>query len=37
MVMKFVLRLDGQPLRATPLTPYKGTPTLSHFIALQAR
>jgi HK97 family phage major capsid protein len=36
-VMKFVIRLDGQPLRATPLTPYKGTPTLSHFVALQAR
>jgi len=36
-VMKFVLRIDGQPLRATPLTPYKGTPTLSHFVALQAR
>lgn len=36
-VMKFVLRIDGQPLRATPLTPYKGTPTLSHFVALQSR
>lgn len=37
MVMKFVLRIDGMPLRATPLTPYKGTPTISHFVALQAR
>jgi HK97 family phage major capsid protein len=36
-VLKFVIRIDGQPLRATPLTPYKGTPTLSHFVALQAR
>jgi HK97 family phage major capsid protein len=36
-VMKFVMRIDGQPLRATALTPYKGTPTLSHFVALQAR
>lgn len=36
-VMKFVMRLDGQPLRATALTPYKGTPTLSHFVALQSR
>jgi HK97 family phage major capsid protein len=36
-VLKFVLRIDGQPLRATPLTPYKGTKTLSHFVALQAR
>lgn len=36
-VMKFVLRIDGQPLRATALTPYKGTPTLGHFVALQAR
>jgi len=36
-VLKFVIRLDGQPLRATPLTPYKGTPTLSHFVGLAAR
>jgi hypothetical protein len=31
------LRLDGQPVRASELTPYKGTPTQSHFIVLEAR
>jgi HK97 family phage major capsid protein len=34
---RFVLRVDGQPVRATALTPYKGSNTLSHFIALQTR
>jgi HK97 family phage major capsid protein len=36
-VFRFVLRLDGQPVRASELTPYKGTPTQSHFIVLEAR
>ncbi|HJZ06328.1 MAG TPA: phage major capsid protein [Patescibacteria group bacterium] len=36
-VLRFVLRLDGQPWRATPLTPHKGSNTLSHFITLDAR
>ncbi len=38
-VFRFVLRLDGQPVRASALTPYKGgaTVTQSHFIALEAR
>ncbi len=38
-VFRFVLRADGQPVRATVLTPYKGTVTFSqsHFIALAAR
>lgn len=38
-VLRFVLRMDGQPWRATALTPYKGgaTATQSHFIALEAR
>ena len=38
-VFRFVLRIDGQPVRATALTPYKGgaTATQSHFIALAAR
>lgn len=38
-VFRFVLRIDGQPVRATPLTPYKGgaTATQSHFITLAAR
>lgn len=37
VVLKFVLRLDGQPWRATPLTPHKGSNTQSHFITLDAR
>jgi HK97 family phage major capsid protein len=36
-VFRFVLRVDGQPVRATALTPYKGSATQSHFIALAAR
>lgn len=34
---RFVLRIDGQPVRATPLTPAKGSNTLSHFVALDTR
>lgn len=37
---RFVLRVDGQPVRASALTPYKGsstTDTQSHFIALASR
>ena len=34
---RFVMRADGQPKRATPLTPYKGSETLSHFVALATR
>jgi len=38
-VFRFVLRIDGQPVRASALTPYKGgaTATQSHFIALETR
>lgn len=38
-VFRFVLRIDGQPVRASALTPFKGgaTHTQSHFIALAAR
>jgi HK97 family phage major capsid protein len=36
-VFRFVLRLDGQPVRASALTPYKGTITQGHFVALAAR
>jgi len=38
-VFRFVLRIDGQPVRATALTPYKGGAnfTQSHFIALETR
>ena len=38
-VFRFVLRVDGQPVRASALTPYKGGSgaTLSHFVTLAAR
>lgn len=38
-VFRFVLRIDGQPVRASALTPFKGgaTSTQSHFVALEAR
>jgi HK97 family phage major capsid protein len=38
-VFRFVLRIDGQPVRASVLTPYKGgaTATQSDFIALETR
>ena len=38
-VFRFVMRVDGQPIRASALTPYKGgaTATQSHFIALATR
>lgn len=38
-VFRFVLRIDGQPVRASVLTPYKGgsSYTQSHFICLQTR
>jgi HK97 family phage major capsid protein len=38
-VFRFVLRVDGQPVRASALTPYKGGAgsTQSHFIALATR
>lgn len=34
---RFTLRLDGQPVRASALTPYKGSNTLGHFVALAER
>lgn len=34
---RFVLRVDGQPVRATAQTPAKGNNTLSHFVALDTR
>ena len=37
MALRFILRIDGQPWRATPLTPHKGSNTQSHFITLDAR
>ena len=38
-VLRFVLRMDGQPWRASELTPYKGGSgaTQSHFIVLATR
>ncbi|NLV49365.1 MAG: phage major capsid protein [Clostridiales bacterium] len=36
-VFRFVMRVDGQPERASALTPYKGNDTLGHFVALETR
>ena len=36
-VFRFVLRMDGQPKRNAPLTPFKGTNTQSSFITLATR
>jgi len=38
-VFRFIMRIDGQPVRASALTPYKGGAgaTQSHFITLAAR
>ena len=36
-VFRFILRIDGQPVRATALTPAKGAEQQSHFIALATR
>ena len=38
-VFRFVMRVDGQPFRASALTPYKGgtSYTQSHFVALATR
>lgn len=36
-VFRFVYRVDGQPVLAKAVTPFKGTNTLSHFVTLQAR
>jgi HK97 family phage major capsid protein len=36
-VFRFVMRCDGTPSVSTPLTPYKGSATLSPFVALATR
>ena len=36
-VFRFIYRVDGQPVWNKPLTPYKGSGTLSPFVALQKR
>jgi HK97 family phage major capsid protein len=34
---RFVYRVDGQPLFASPVTPFKGSATVSPFVAIAAR
>lgn len=36
-VFRFVYRCDGQPIWSKPITPYKGSATLSPFVTLAAR
>lgn len=36
-VFRFVMRLDGQPMLRSAITPFKGSSTLSHFVQLAAR
>lgn len=36
-VFRFIYRIDGQPIWSKPLTPFKGTNTLSPFIVLETR
>jgi HK97 family phage major capsid protein len=36
-VFRFVYRVDGQPVLASTITPYKGSSTQSFFVALQTR
>ena len=36
-VFRFIYRVDGQPLWNKPITPYKGSATLSPFVALAKR
>ncbi len=37
MVFRFTYRVDGEPIWHAPLTPFKGSNTLSPFVQLQAR
>ena len=36
-VFRFVLRLDGQPMLRSAITPFQGSNTLSHFVATETR
>lgn len=36
-VFRFVLRVDGQPVRSAVLTPYKGAATQAHFVTIETR
>ena len=35
-VFRFVVRIDGQPVLSSSITPYKGSTTLSHFVNLNS-
>ena len=34
---RFIVRVDGQPMQASPITPYKGSATVSPFVTLANR
>lgn len=36
-VYRFLMRLDGQPVLSSPITPANGSNTLAHFVKLDAR
>jgi len=36
-VFRFVMRLDGQPMLRTPITPFKGSNTVGHFVNVSQR
>jgi HK97 family phage major capsid protein len=36
-VLRFIYRVDGEPTWKSPLTPFKGSNTLSPFVTLAAR
>ena len=36
-VFRFIYRVDGQPIWNKPLTPYKGSATVSPFVTLAKR
>jgi len=36
-VFRFIYRVDGQPIWSKPLTPYKGSATVSPFVTLAKR
>ena len=36
-VFRLTYRLDGQPINNSALTPFKGTTTTSHYVALATR
>jgi HK97 family phage major capsid protein len=36
-VFRFIMRVDGQPMLSSAVTPYKGSDALGHFVTLDAR